>query len=853
RLEMPPPPRNIVALVLCSCLLFSVPAMAASLTSVTVDTESYQGNPWKIFHYDLEVEPDDGPTPVRARIRFVDLHGCSEVDFDEYWDPATKPFPERKYVAYTDTVGPGEEERSYQGVLGCAGVVLEDNASLDSYDRSLGDYFQSNAADLKVYSNATIIAQGSAEVYGSLYAHDIVMQGDSFLTGEQVISPDSWDCLHSGLEEVTNVVMTVNDNSRLVIESQSDLNLQSEALDINLSGSDRLFLPEGVYYFNSLTLSENAVLEIQGKVILFCLSDAIFDDNAEINAVGTTKHLSINSLEGSIELHGQARVWAELYAPLGTISLDGGSEAFGRAVADQFRMSGQSMFHFNREAMEQYLRLSQITVYGVGGNEIGTKLVPTLTLGHQIIIWKIELGPNGHYHRWNWIDGSWVDVGRMHLAGYSDYQMIFDARIMYYLVGQHHEENLCRYILGYQELSGEWKRLNFHRAWTTPWSVQQDPIGTSFNEEYNFPWKVWPGPGRWVVADEPLGDFVEFCRGFRMSVFVECTAYDRTDPETHLCYWNRWKRLLDDTMAWGAVVEIDLFENSLMKMDQNQGSETCADNNAWGIYARIDKGGWKESPWNPSNQCGGGNELDPIESPTTVWPECDVVGSNYNLYGTNYFFLTAPGTSENLPILKNQQELLVKAVVSYCKPWKNIIYHAMNEPAYNYWQGYECREWHKMVVLWINEVIGSATYKPQFGVNVFGDDQYSDKEALVALVDGINNAPYAIKVSSVSYHYSVDYWQDPSTNCGNDIDNLITWHRNTNSVKNLACIIDTDGAAGCRDYNPRLFNWASTVHDLGEDFNHKDFLWKYYDENDNWVNIFYVDLEAMRKIYTAFH
>jgi len=821
------------------------------LESVTVDTASYVGNPWKIFHCDITVKNGTGPSKFKAKVRLVDFHGQSEADFDEAWEPAEETSVERKYIGYTDRENAENDEgpaESYDGTMGCEGVIIEGNAWLNSYDGSSADYPDSVSSEMKVYSNGSIVTRGNAEVRGSLYGHDISVLGNSTITGETVVSDNSRDCLKDDTDTIRELVMTENNNDRVVVMGTTTFDPQAGQLDLHLAGAGHVFLPEGIYYFTSLHLSGQSCLEIEGKVIIFVQSDIVFDGHAEINAAGATKYLALNSLTGSIDVRSQARVWAEMFAPHGTVKLTGNSEVFGRAVGNLFHMSGTSQFHFNQEDMYQYLRVTAVDVYDEEGNLIGSTLVPIMTVSLKIAVWKIEL-VDGHYHTYLRQEGQWEHQGRIHLAGYSDYQLVFDSRIMHWLVEWYENKNLCRYVLGYPE-GTTWKRLNYHRCWATSWTVQED-TGTTWYETCDHPWEMYGWAYRIVQADYP--DSHPDVQLWQLrDTFRTCPSYDRSSKEAHLCYWNRLRRLLDDTLVWGAVVQIDLFDNAIMKMDQHMGGVTVPEN---GVHADVDRGGWQESPWNPANRVGG-NELDPIEAPETYWA-CDLDNSVYTIPKTNYFFLTAPdtapGTQTDLPVLKSQQKNLVKAVVSFCRPYQNIIYHAMNEPKYHHFYGSECLKWHKMVVGWINDVSVSWANKPKFGVNVYEYEEKTQEAALIELVNGINNdVSLNIDVSSVAYH-GLGWWNASEDCSQNDITDLVNWHRDTQPVKNLACIVDTDGAGACRENPDVLWSWADLVHDYEEDFNHKGPLWTYYDANGNYYNQFDVDYEAMKMIYEAFH
>lgn len=413
---------------------------------------------------------------------------------------------------------------------------------------------------------------------------------------------------------------------------------------------------------------------------------------------------------------------------------------------------------------------------------------------------------------------------------------------MHYLVTTYGPANICEQILGFLD-GGEYKRLTYHRAWTTPWSVQEDGL-TSFGEIYNFPWK-WYGGGH-VMPDYPPNSLYMYLWKVKMNEFVTCSSYDRGNAVDHLCYWNRMTRLLHDTTSWGAILEIDLFDNAVLKYDTNYGVGTQL---KYGYNLYIDQGGWKESPWNPSNQVddliNDVNELDPIQSPRTDEP--DDLGTQYTYEDTNYFYLTAPNTVESLPILKEQQRLLVEQIVNHTEDFGHVLYHIMNEPEYRHWHGPdECKKWHNMVAGWIATYHDSPDYEPKLGVNVFGYGTYTKESALQNLVQDLNSVT-GIDVCAVSYHGAV-WWHNSST-----ISSLMTWHRDTGNttINPLVCIIDTDGEPS-RDNNNNIDAWATLIYNNGEDFNHKDYLWRYMDYNQTppvVVNLFAIDSIAMKKIY----
>ena len=48
-------------------------------------------------------------------------------------------------------------------------------------------------------------------------------------------------------------------------------------------------------------------------------------------------------------------------------------------------------------------------------------------------------------------------------------------------------------------------------------------------------------------------------------------------------------------------------------------------------------------------------------------------------------------------------------------------------------------------------------------------------------------------------------------------------------------------------------NWGGLVCFYDQNFNHKDYLWMLYDPDDNWVNEFHVDTDAMKDIFNGFY
>jgi hypothetical protein len=117
---------------------------------------------------------------------------------------------------------------------------------------------------------------------------------------------------------------------------------------ITLGGGQSRTLGAGNHYCTSLSMSGNAELRVSGPVKLYVQGALTIDGNAAIAVAGDKPaNLEIYVLgAGPVNL-GKNDLYAAIYAPLSSLSMNGNSDLFGSVIAASISMNGNNTIHYD--------------------------------------------------------------------------------------------------------------------------------------------------------------------------------------------------------------------------------------------------------------------------------------------------------------------------------------------------------------------------------------------------------------------------------------------------------------------------------------------------------------------------
>lgn len=359
------------------------------------------------------------------------------------------------------------------------------------------------------------------------------------------------------------------------------------------------------------------------------------------------------------------------------------------------------------------------------------------------------------------------------LGGSGSYELATDPLIIDSLLKRHGQEtNVFDSIL---KTSPEQSvpRLNFFRLWVPGFSTAAVEWGAaSFSEREEMPYEQ---------ISEQLWDLESF----------DTEAIEQ-GPSAR--FFSRLKRILDDSLEAGVIVQITLFDHCMMKWlditDPLTGNI---------ISYRF----WQHNPWNPKNNI---NDLYG-ELPTDYPPF------------PNFYLTVDSGLSNFNPRLRELQKHYVETMVHFTASYPNVCYEIMNQA--DNASGRILAQWHMEVIRWIRAIAPEKLV----AISSFPLIRHLENAAKYGTGDS-DTLELLTAVDIYCYHYSNLSWASDYFTCEADIETVKADHDTWFGGK--ISLFDTDGAGGigapCRELNENVADWASRVFNLGASFNHKDYI-----------------------------
>ncbi|MEH6453297.1 MAG: pilus assembly PilX N-terminal domain-containing protein, partial [Psychromonas sp.] len=126
-----------------------------------------------------------------------------------------------------------------------------------------------------------------------------------------------------------------------------DLDLSNESIEIN--GDVTLYLTGDLKTFKtdfSLVGDSTLTIFVEGTTYIKTNSD-ILSDNFANNGKAPLAIYSSNTTDDAVYIQGNAEMYMKLYAPLGTVSMNGGTKIMGSVRAGELDVVGTSAIHYD--------------------------------------------------------------------------------------------------------------------------------------------------------------------------------------------------------------------------------------------------------------------------------------------------------------------------------------------------------------------------------------------------------------------------------------------------------------------------------------------------------------------------
>lgn len=131
--------------------------------------------------------------------------------------------------------------------------------------------------------------------------------------------------------------------------------------DVTIQSGGTITVPAGVYYVNTLKMTNNATLKITGPVVLYLGHGCSASSGSIVNTTQIPKNLVIFGLgdatkiaSDGISLSAKDGFYGAVYAPKMDLTIFGGGNLYGSVVALSVKDTGGSAFHFDT-ALKAYV------------------------------------------------------------------------------------------------------------------------------------------------------------------------------------------------------------------------------------------------------------------------------------------------------------------------------------------------------------------------------------------------------------------------------------------------------------------------------------------------------------------
>jgi hypothetical protein len=235
------------------------------------------------------------------------------------------------------------------GFIGLDFVTISGGSYTDSYYSSQGYSAATAGSHGNVCSNGNIgLSGGLTVVHGDAHAGTT---GTYSTSGGASTTGSTANLSYTLVEPPvdTSAAAASNNNNNIPLSAFGKTAYNSSTRAFTLSGGDHLTLPQGTYYFSTLTLSGGASLTVSSAVKIYCTGDVNASGGSVTNTTAIPSNLQLYTTGSKCVLSGATQTYAEVYCPGADITRSGGtSDFFGAMVGKSLTLSGGGGLHFDQ-------------------------------------------------------------------------------------------------------------------------------------------------------------------------------------------------------------------------------------------------------------------------------------------------------------------------------------------------------------------------------------------------------------------------------------------------------------------------------------------------------------------------
>lgn len=236
---------------------------------------------------------------------------------------------------------------------GADSIIMRNTACVDSYNSDSGSYDSTVLLERgDVGTNGLINMNGNADIFGNAHTSggDIIIDGPGIIHGDTSTSEDPMD--FTLVDASDYAYAQSNSLAPAGFTGSYFYDPTTDALTLN--NYDTLVLSDGVYYFSSLTLGQEASLQIApgANVEIYMTGDLTIGQHSAVNSGGSASDLTIYSQGSTLALGQHTELVAAFYGPTTDIIVDNNTNIYGSLIGASVNISNSACVHFDRSLLK---------------------------------------------------------------------------------------------------------------------------------------------------------------------------------------------------------------------------------------------------------------------------------------------------------------------------------------------------------------------------------------------------------------------------------------------------------------------------------------------------------------------
>jgi hypothetical protein len=223
------------------------------------------------------------------------------------------------------------------GGFRCVAGVPSGLVGLDLVDMSGTPTVSGEAAS--VFSNVLVSLAGSYDLEGSAISGGAVTISGNQKPGGDIVENATKVSVADPTADVV-AAKTKNDNAKIPCVASGNKCLSPvSSFKLSLASKQSLTLAAGSYYFESISISGQAKLNVSGDVVIYLAGGATFNGGSATNP-SSDSLVVISSSTSEIKLNGGGTTDMHIFAPNATVRFAGTQGFKGTALGKELRISG---------------------------------------------------------------------------------------------------------------------------------------------------------------------------------------------------------------------------------------------------------------------------------------------------------------------------------------------------------------------------------------------------------------------------------------------------------------------------------------------------------------------------------